>query len=206
MLFCSKSFWNVESDFILTSIPPQKLHYPEAYTGEPAQIWKLTTKGDVELFFEFVPLARFSGWIDISPNFHYLSYSSESCIDGMGRISILDLETKEGFLYECMWEVPNWSKKDEHFIYELNGFWQIRDIYDKNNNQPIEFLNLLNESDVDTSDQWVWIDDEYFLLKLQNDKGCILNIATLQGIVKEIIRTDINNYCLANDVDINFSQ
>lgn len=212
-------FWNTQSDFILTEIRPYNLLYSD-YIGEPVRVWKLSVNGQIELVTEFQPP---SIGIEASSNFKYFFYSHVGCDDkvkmsehrakkvysgsGPSTLYIYNLEHQSGEAYFCFsGNSIEWMPDSEHFIYHFNGLWQLGDINDKNNSQPIEFLNMLNEFNVGISEHWVWIDDEYFLLKLQNEETCTLNIATLQGIVKEVIRTDVNKYCLANDVNINFSQ
>jgi len=195
-------FWGSQNDFILTSILPHNFHYD--YAGEPVQVWKLFTNGQDELVTEFkLPSLR----IKVSSNTQYFFYSGDGCLGKDKMLYIYTLEYENEEAHSCLsGDLIEWTPDSEHFVYQLHGLLQLGDINDKNNSQPIEFLNMLNESDVDISEQWVWIDDEYFLLKLQDEETCTLNIATLQGIVKEIIRTDVNKYCLANDININFSQ
>jgi hypothetical protein len=74
----------------------------------------------------------------------------------------------------------------EHFIYDLGlGDWQLGNIYDATS-QPLDILNVSADSNAQSSK---WINAEYFLLLFRNSEACVLNIATLQGIVTEITRT-----------------
>jgi hypothetical protein len=94
----------------------------------------------------------------------------------------------EEYPLSCVWNVPQWAPDSEHFIYELDWLWQLGSIYDTNS-QPLDILNVSTDPNVQASARLTWINAEYFLLLLRSSDACVLNIATLQGIVTEITRT-----------------
>lgn len=201
--FIPDIFWNKESDFILTSIPPQKLHYPEQYAGSPAQVWKLFADGQVELITEFQPLERYSSGIRVSPNTQYFFYIGESCVDGAGMLYIYTLEYEEARPHSCIWEgFPIWMPDSQHFIYKLGELWKFSYTDDTTINDSIIFLNKLSENNKAVF-VLNWIDDKYFLIRLVEERTCTLNIATLEGMVTEIVRFPLNEFsqCPLSQID-----
>ncbi|HEU0292773.1 MAG TPA: hypothetical protein VFR47_08545, partial [Anaerolineales bacterium] len=185
-----KVIWDPQSQFVITSIPPQKLYYPEEYKGEPEVVWRLSVNGQVESIAQWQPLARVSG-IAPAPNLQYFFYLHNSCADGMGMLYVYNLTATAGYPLFCLWELPQWVPDGEHFIYEHEGLWQLGSISDITN-QPLDVLNVPTDPNVHASPQLTWINDEYFLLVLRSSDVCTLNIAILPGVVKEIARTPPN--------------
>lgn len=188
-----KAVWDPYGQFVVTSILPQNLYYPEKYAGEPTQVWRMFVNGQIELIAELQLVARFAG-VDFSPNLQYLFYLDGSCVDGMGMLFVRNLESGEESPLSCVWELPQWAPDSEHFIYELDWLWQLGSISEKTN-QPLDVLNIPTDPDVHASLPLTWINDEYFLLVLRSSDACTLNIATLQGRITEITRTPPDN-CL----------
>lgn len=181
--------WDPESQFVLISIPPHKLHSPEEYAGEPEKVWRLFVNGKAELVAQWMPLARVSG-IEADPKLQYFLYLHDSCADAMGMVQVHELTSgKESALF-CAWELPQAIPDGEHFIYEWDGLWRLGDVSDATGNDPpLDVLNVPTDPTVHHSPRLIWVDDEYFLLVLRGEEACTLSIATLQGVVTEIIRT-----------------
>jgi len=180
-----KVVWDPNGQFVMTSILPKNL-YQDNYDGEPTQIWRLFVNGQVDLIAELQLVARFAGVV-FSPNLQYFFYLHNSCVDGMGKLFVRNSESGEEFPLSCVWNMPQWAPDSEHFVYEL-GSWQLGSISDKTN-QPLDVLDVPTDPNVQASPQLTWINDEYFLLLLRSSDACVLNIATLQGVVTEIAST-----------------
>ena len=179
--------WDPEGRFVMTSILPQNVYYPDKYAGEPTQVWQLFVNGQFELVTELQLVAPFTG-IVFSPNLQYFFYLDNSCIDGMGMLYLHNLESGEEYPLDCVWTLPQWLPDGEHFIYQLDWLWQLGSIFD-NINQPLDVLNVPTDPNVRASPGWTWINNEYFLLFLRSEDVCTLNVATLQGVVTEIAST-----------------
>ena len=185
--------WDPQSQFVITSIPPQKLHYPEEYAGEPEQVWRLFVNGQVELVAQWKPLARVSG-IAVDPTLQHFFYLHNSCSDAMGMLYVYDLASTEEDPFFCVWELPQWAPDGEHFIYNWDGLWRLGSVFDVTAyGRPLDVLNVPTDPDVQVSPQLTWMNDQYFLLTLRSSDSCTLSIATLEGIVAEIIRTPPNS-------------
>jgi hypothetical protein len=182
-----KVLWDPDGRFVMTSILPQNLYYPEKYAGEPTQVWRLPVNGQVELVTELQLVAPFTG-IVFSPNLQYFFYLDNSCIDGMGMLYLHKLESGEEYPLDCVWNLPQWAPDGEHFIYQLDWLWQLGSII-HNTNRPLDVLNIPTDPNVGALPEWTWIDSEYFLLFLRSEDVCTLNVATLQGVVTEIAST-----------------
>jgi hypothetical protein len=102
---------------------------------------------------------------------------------------VRNLSSSEEHSITCVWNLPRWLPDSEHFIYDLGlGNWQLGNIYDATS-QPLDILNVSTDPNIQSSARLTWINAEYFLLLLRSSDACVLNIATLQGIVTEITRT-----------------
>jgi len=183
----SKVVWDPQSRFIVTSLLPQKLYYPEEYAGEPTQVWRLFVNGKAELVAELQPFAPGAG-IAFASDLQSFFFLNNSCVDGMGMLSLYNLASAAETPLFCVWELPEWVPDNKHFTYELDGLWQLGSIVD-NTNQPLDVLNMPSDPNVHASPPLTWMSDEYFLLILRSDDACTLNVATLQGVVTEITRT-----------------
>jgi len=182
-----KVVWDPNGQFVMTSILPKNLYYPDKYAGEPEQVWRLFLNGQVELVAEFQPFVPNSG-ITFSPNLQYFFYLNNLCIDGMGMLYAHNVTSTEESPFSCVWNLPQWAPDSEHFIYGLDWLWQLGSISDKTN-QPLDVLNIPTGPDVHVSPKLIWIDNEHFLLVLRSSDVCTLNVATLHGVVTEIVRT-----------------
>ncbi|HRQ32649.1 MAG TPA: hypothetical protein PLM89_06060 [Anaerolineales bacterium] len=181
-----KVVWDPDSQYVITSILPQYLYYPEKYAGEPEQVWRLFLNGEVELVAQLQPVSQNHAGISISPNRQYFFYLNGYCPDAMGVLYVRSLTSSKEHPLTCVWNLPRWLPDSEHYIYNL-GLWQLGNIH-SNAIQPLDILNASSGLDVDASSQG-WIDDNYFLLILRSSDTCALYISTLQGIVTEITRT-----------------
>jgi hypothetical protein len=179
--------WDPEGRFVMTTILPRNLYYPDKYAGEPTQVWRLFVNGHVELVAELQLVAPFTG-IVFSPNLQYFFYLDNSCFDGMGMLYLHNLESGAEYSLDCVWNLPQWAPDSEHFIYQLDWFWQLGSIID-NINQPLDVLNVPPNPNARASAEWTWINSEYFLLFLRSEDICTLNVATLQGVVTEVANT-----------------
>lgn len=180
-----KVVWDPEGRFVMTAIIPQNLYYPEKYAGEPTQVWRLFVNGQIELITELQLVAPFTG-IVLSPNLQYFFYLNNSCVDGMGMLSAYNLTSGEEYSLACVWNLPQWVPDSEHFIYELDWLWRLGSISD-NTNQPLDVLNIPTNPNVHAALPLTWINSEYFLLFLRSQDVCTLNVATLHGVVTEIV-------------------
>jgi len=181
--------WDPQSQFVVTSILPQKLHYPEEYAGEPTRVWRLFVNGQAELLAEIKPFVPVAG-ITFSPNLQYFFYLQDSCGDAMGMLSVRNLTSEDASALFCVWKLPQWVPDDEHFIYNWDGVWRLGSVFDATGtDRPLDFLNVRTDPDVSVSPHLTWMNDEYFLLRLSSEDICTLNVATLQGVVTEITRT-----------------
>lgn len=184
-----KVVWDLQSQFVITSIPPHKLHYPEEYNGEPEKVWRLFVNGNAELVTQWKPLARVSG-IKVDPTVRYFLYLQNSCPDAMGMVHVYDLITQTETPLFCAWELPRWVPDGEHLIYQWDGAWRLGSIVDTSAyGQPVDILNVPTDPDVIDSPDLLWINDEHFLLLLRSQDACTLSVATLSGVAAEIIRT-----------------
>lgn len=178
-----KVVWDRQGQFVMTAILPRTLYYPEKYTGEPAQVWRLFVDGQVELIAEVQPFAPAAGVV-FSPNLEYFFSLHDSCVDGMGMLTVHNLVSEEHPLL-CVWNLPQWIPDSEHFIYELDGLWQLGSISARTN-QPLDVLNVPTDPNFHASPPLTWINDEYFLLVLRSRDACTLSVATLAGVITEI--------------------
>jgi len=178
--------WDPQSQFVMTSLLPQKLYYPEVYAGEPTQVWRLHVNGQIELIAELQPFAP-SASIVFAPNLQYFFYLHNSCFDGMGMLYVYNLASGEEYPLYCVWKSPQWAPDSERFIYWLENLWQLGNIFDATS-QPLDFLNGPASPNVYSSRPLAWINDKYFLINLSSRDYCTLNVATLQGVVVEIAR------------------
>lgn len=193
--------WDPEGRFVMTSILPQNVYYPEKYAGEPTQVWRLFVNGQVELVTQLQLAAPFTG-IVFSPNLQYFFYLDNSCIDGMGMLYLHKLESGEEHPLDCVWNLPQWLPDGEHFIYQLDWLWQLGSIID-NTNRPLDVLNVPTDSNVRALPELAWINSEYFLLFLRSEDLCTLSVATLQGVVTEIASTPPDVCQWIFDVNLN---
>lgn len=176
--------WDHQSQFVMTSLLPQKLYYPEVYAGEPTQVWRLHVSGQTELITELQPFAPAPG-IVFAPNLQYFLYLHNSCFDGMGMLHVYNLASGGDHPLYCVWKLPQWAPDSEHFVYWLENLWQSGNIFDTAS-QPLDFLNGPANPNMYSSRPLTWVNNEFFLLILRNQDHCTLNVATLQGIVAEI--------------------
>jgi hypothetical protein len=146
--------------------------------------------GQVELVAELQLVIPFTGVV-FSPNLQYFFYLDNSCIDGMGMLYLRNLASGEEYPLGCVWDLPQWLPDGEHFIYQLDGLWQLGSIID-NTNRPLDVLNVPTDPNVHASPEWTWINSEYFLLFLRGEDVCMLNVATLHGMVTEIASTPLD--------------
>jgi hypothetical protein len=181
-----KVIWDPNGQFVLTSILPKNLYYPEKYAGEPEQVWRVFINGQTEIIAELQPFVPAPG-ITFSPDLQHFFYLHNSCFDGMGMLYVYDMESAEEYPITCVWNLPQWLLDGQHFIYELDWLWQMGNISD-NTNQPLDVLNVPTDPNVRAS-PLTWINNEYFLLLLRSRDVCTLNIATLRGVVTEIAST-----------------
>jgi len=181
-----KVTWDPNGQFVMTSILPKNLYYPEKYAGEPEQVWRLFLNGQAELVAQLQPVSQNHAGIKISPDLKYFFYLNGNCSDAMGMLYVRNLTSAEEHPLHCVWNLPQWLPDGEHFIYKL-GPWQLGSIYDTTS-QSLDVLNLPTNPNVNAS-LLTWINDEYFLLDLRSQDDCSLNIATLRGIVTEVART-----------------
>lgn len=186
-----KVVWDTYGKFLITSILPKNLYYPELYAGEPEQVWRLFLNGQVELVAELQPVSQNHAGISVSPNLKYFFYLNDYCPDAMGMLYVRDLTSAEEQPVTCVWNIPQWLPDSEHFIYNL-GDWQLGSIYDTTS-QPLDILNVPTDPNARVPSQMTWINDEYFLVVLRRDDLCTLNVATLPGVVTEITRTPPDN-------------
>ena len=193
--------WDPEGRFVMTSILPQNVYYPEKYAGETTQVWRLFVNGQVELVTELQLVAPFTG-IVFSPNLQYFFYLDHSCLDGMGMLYVRNLASGEEDPLNCVWNVPQWLPDSEHFLYQLDGLWQVGNLMD-NTNRPLDVLNLPSDATVRALPELTWINREYFLVFLRSEDLCTLNVATLQGVVAEIASTPADVCPWMFDVNLN---
>lgn len=185
--YTQKVDWDPNGQFLITSIPPENIYYPDKYAGEATQIWRLFVNGKVELVNEVQLVAPFTG-IVYSPDFQYFVYLSNSCIDGMGKVTVRNLTSAAENTFSCVWELPQWIPDSKHLVYEVDWLWQLGNIFE-NTNQPLDVLNVPTDPNVRASPPLMWVNNEYFLLVLRSEDTCTLSIATLQGIVTQIAST-----------------
>ncbi|HEX2993608.1 MAG TPA: hypothetical protein VHP14_02225 [Anaerolineales bacterium] len=177
--------WDPGSQFILTAIAPQNLYYPETYNDELERVWRLSSNGRVDLVSQFQPLALGEG-IKTAPTAQYFFYLSTSCPDAMGMLHVYNLASGEATPLFCVWNLPHWVPDGEHFIYNWDLVWRFGSIFESTGaDRPLDLLNAFP----DTNSQLTWMDTEYFLLRSRNKDTCTLSIASLEGIIKEIVRT-----------------
>jgi hypothetical protein len=157
--------------------------------------------GQVELVTELQLVAPFTG-IVFSPNLQYFFYLDHSCLDGMGMLYVRNLASGEEDPLNCVWNVPQWLPDSEHFIYQLDGLWQVGNLMD-NTNRPLDVLNLPSDATVRALPELTWINREYFLVFLRSEDLCTLNVATLQGVVAEIASTPADVCPWMFDVNLN---
>ena len=69
-----KMVWDPNGQFVLTSILPENLYYPDKYGGEPEQVWRLFVNGQVELVAQLQPVSPNHAGINISPDLQYFFY------------------------------------------------------------------------------------------------------------------------------------
>jgi len=186
-----KIVWDPNGQFVMTSILPKNLYYPEKYAGEPEKVWRLFLNGQVELVAELQPVSQNHAGIAISPDLQYFFYLNGYCPDAMGMLYVRNLTSAEEHPLHCVWNLPRWLPDSEHFIYNL-GHWQLGSIYDTTS-QPLDVLNVPADPNVRVPPQLTWINDEYFLLFLRSQNVCTLNIATLRGVVTEIVRAPLDH-------------
>jgi len=184
-----KVVWDPHGRFLLTSILPQNLYYSDLYAGEPEQVWRLFIDGQVELIAQLQPVSPNHAGISVSPNLQYFFYLNGSCSDAMGMLTVYHIESGEEYPLTCVWNLPRWLPDNEHFMYKLGiGPWQIGSI-SNNTYQPLDILNFPTDPDAYASMQLTWINKELFLFVIGSGDICMLNVATLQGIVTEFTRT-----------------
>ncbi len=187
-----KIVWDPNGQFVMTSILPKNLYYPEKYAGEPEQVWRLFLNGQIELVAQLQPVSQNHAGINISPDLQYFFYLNGYCPDAMGMLYVRNLTSAEEHPLHCVWNLPRWLPDSEHFVYDLGlGSWQLGSISDKTN-QPLDVLNIPTDPNVRIPPQLTWINDEYFLLFLRSQDACTLNIATLRGVATEIARTPLD--------------
>lgn len=186
-LYLPEVVWDPAGQFVLTSILPQKFYYPEAYKGEPMQVWRLWVDGQAELITEIKPFGPAPG-IAVSPNTQYFAYLKDFCPDGMGKLYLHILASGEETSLTCAWYLPHWLPDSERFTYKSEWLWQLGSI-SGNIGQPVDIMNVPIDPNVVGSPQLTWMDNEYSLLLLHSPGECTLNVATLQGFVAEIART-----------------
>ena len=181
--------WDPQGQFVITSILPPKFYYSE-YAGEPEQVWQLFVDGRVELITELQPPSQFATGISVAPNFQYFFYFKESCADGTGTLYVRSLTSPEEYPLSCLWGLPQWAPDSEHFIYKFES-WRLGNIH-TTSSQPLDFVNIPTNSDINAHVQWRWMNNEYFLLILGSRDMCTFSVATLQGVITEITRTPSN--------------
>jgi len=187
IMFIPRVVWDPRGRFMMTSIPPEKMHYSD-YAGEPVQVWRLFVDGQAELIAEFQPFIP-NPSVSFSPNLQYFLYLNNSCLGKWGILTLHDIPTAAEIpLIDCTMELPAWTPDNEHFYLQVEGLWQLGSI-SSDAYKTLDFLNVPTKPNVHIPPQLTWINDEYFLLVLRSVDACTLTVATLQGIVTEIART-----------------
>jgi hypothetical protein len=184
--------WSPDSASFLVSIPPADLLYPDQYGGEPEQIWRLTVEGSTALIAEVQPLGDQFATQSFSPDgtkLAYLRSPSDLCED-LPALHIRDISTSsdQGPLH-CITQPPEWTPDSSHYIFSRGYGWELGNAYDTST-EPLDFLSTPHDPSYHSRPEITWIDDAYFLLTLSSRTACTLTIATLDGVVTTIVRTE----------------
>ncbi len=117
---------------------------------------------------------------NLSPDLRYLLYLDHGCVDGMGMLHVRDLTTGEEQPRYCVAGLPRWAADSRHFFFRNGNIWQIGNVLDTST----QAAGILDPK------QMRWIDGRHFLLNLRGRGTCTLTVATLQGVIAEIVSAE----------------
>ena len=175
--FLPSVVWDPDGRFVMTWIPPENL-YRYDYNDEPVQLWRLFMSGTAEQIYRrpaFQPTT-----FNLSPDLRYLLYLDHGCVDGMGMLHVRDLTTGEEQPRYCVAGLPRWAADSRHFFFRNGNIWQIGNVLDTST----QAAGILDPK------QMRWIDGRHFLLNLRGRGTCTLTVATLQGVIAEIVSAE----------------
>lgn len=187
-IYLPQIVWDEGGNFLVTAIPSPHIHYPDDFSGEPEEIWRLAMDGSEELVAQVAPTLMLNNSAVLGPTLeYYFYYDGSSCEGGYFTIHIRDLATSTDIRQlPCESPLPAWMPNGEHFLLKGED-WKLGNIF-YSTTENLEFLNLVN-SVSNGSIYLTWIDDTYFLLVSQEDDFQNISLATLQGVVAQIVRT-----------------
>ncbi len=176
--------WDPNGRYIMTWIPPENL-YRLDYKDEPVQLWRLFMAGAVEQVYQRPAFQPFT--FSLSSNLRYLFYVDRGCVDAQLFLHIRDLVTGKEQSRYCVWNFPRWAPDSETYFFWDYGKWHMGNVFDSTV-QPLDFFSSSNELGGDSSRMLSWINDSHFLFRMNNQESCIIYIATVEGVVAEIVR------------------
>jgi hypothetical protein len=180
--------WDPQSRFVLTSIPPANMNYPEEYNGEPEQVWRLSLDGSTQVIAQVAPVHPHNSVLRLAPDLHhflYLAPAADTCDDASGLYVYDMAHPLVSAPAHCGWELPEWTPDSERFVLYLEGQWQLGNTHD-GTTIPLAFLNVPTDPHIFAPPRITWIDDMYFMLTLGSSEDCSLSVATLEGIAAHI--------------------
>ena len=181
--------WDPMSSFVMTVIPSPYIYYPEDFSGEPEQIWRLSVSGPAELVEEVAPTLFRQNAVSLAPDFQrYFYYDGDSCSEGdFGAIYIRSLVSSEGDrMLFCAKFHPEWFPDGEHFLYFRDGHWRSGSV-NTDEDQVLHFLDLAAEN-ADWSPALTWINEAYFLLSIRSLEASSLSLGTMKGVLTQIFQ------------------
>jgi hypothetical protein len=180
--------WDKGGDYLMTAIPSPNIYYPDDFRGEPEEIWRLYVNGSAELVAQVAPSTLINNVVLLSPNLErYFYYDGSTCESGLYTIQIRDLSA-DTVLREipCSSRFPIWVPDGEHFLFAAEH-WELGNIVDPSTKE-LEFLDRDNMK-THWSTDITWIDETYFLHRSRSDDQEIISLATLDGIIAQIVTT-----------------
>ena len=195
--------WNKTSTYITTTIPPKYIYYPDMYSGKPEQIWRLDVNGHAELLIEVKPIVGWPSVVSLSPDAEYYFYFERGkCLDGGMVISHLrSLSSGEEILnIPCTFYTPEWTPGGEYYLYKHDGVWMLGNI-EGPTAQPLELFDLPAALNIYPPLMEHWINDAYFLLRIQCLEKCNLVVGSLDGFIALIYQSPTKD-CPGTDFSV----
>ncbi len=177
--------WDPTARFIMTWIPPKNLFYHN-YNNEPVHLWRLFMAGAAEQVYRrpaYQPIT-----FSLSPDLRYLFYADRGCVDGQLLLYLRDLDTGKEQAKYCVWNFPRWVPGSESYLFWDNGRWNVGNIYDSTV-LPLDFISSPNEPRGESYPILSWINNSQFIFQMRNEESCTIYIATLEGVITELVRT-----------------